>query len=212
MSSVTRVLPGPRPEHRAPTSRERHRVRRRDPHPPPGNDCDPCVTPGQPRLRRCRSTRPLRLARGHHGVVGRFVGEPDRSGQEFDLPLVERALLPDERIRCSSSPRSGTTSSSSVGSTPTRRVSRAAIPSSSATRVGRPRRRAGWAEPWPARFRGVGGSDRLGNELAEDHLHDRGDRQRDRNRHPGRHLTERSLDARLEDAGYRGFGQHTEEQ
>ena len=53
-------------------------------------------------------------------------------------------------------------------------------------------------------FEGSGGSDRLGNELAEDHLHDRGDRQRDRNRHPGRHLTERSLDARLEDAGYRG--------
>ena len=59
---------------------------------------------------------------------------------------------------------------------------------------------------------GPGGGDRLGNELTEDHLHDRGDRQRDRNRHPGRHLTERSLDARLEDAGYSGFGQHTEEQ
>jgi hypothetical protein len=59
---------------------------------------------------------------------------------------------------------------------------------------------------------GSGGGDRLGNELAEDHLHDRGDRQRDRNGYPGRHLTERSLDARLEDAGDGRLRQHAEKQ
>ena len=154
-----------------------------------------------------------RLDRHHagawnHRVVSRLVGKADRPGEKLDLARVEGAFLaarPDEVLElvtigggfeflCGLNPdRAGQ---------PIRHAIEQRDEGSGEHAVDR-----GRASEGERRLERLRRCDRLRDELAEHHLHNGGDNERDSDRHPGRRVAEHVAEVGLDDLGDRWLGE-----